>query len=201
VAFSAKGKNDSKMQTNPFSRFSIKWTLTTTLGWLIAQTTGLLITKAVFPKAEIETITTSPLYWIVFGILFGLSQWVNLRNHIPHSLRWVLATTIGFFMAAWILRTLNRIEIIHYFFSEFSIFPHLLGGTLFSFAQYQTLKKVLQKSYWWIIINGISWTITAGFFEIDIISMQVVGLLFFTTTTGISFGWLVQNSSVQTQAT
>jgi hypothetical protein len=188
------------MQINPFNHFSIKWTLITTLGWLIAQTVGLLITKVAFPKAEIESISTSPLYWMIFGLLFGLSQWINLRDRIPQSLRWVLATTLGFFIAALIIKILNRTEIINSFFREFSIFPHLLGGIIMSFAQYQTLKKALQKAYWWIIISGISWTIAAGFIEIHIISIQVVGMLFFTVTTGIGFGWLAQNSSAEIQA-
>jgi len=59
-----------------------------------------------------------------------------------------------------------------------------------SFAQYQTIKKTLQKANWWIIIAGISW----GF------SQSLIGILFFATITGLGFTWLIQKPALEIKA-
>src|SRR5688572_21088672 len=121
----------------PVNRFLFKSVLYTTFGWILAQAFGIFTTNAVFPKAELGALATSPWYFAVFGLFFGLSQWICLRDHIPNSFAWVLVTAIGCFAAALTLKLLNRSEMINSFLREFPFVVHFFGGMILGFAQYQ----------------------------------------------------------------
>jgi len=188
------------MHTDPINRFLVKWVSITCLGWLLAQASGVFITSAAFPKAELAALSTSPLYFGVFGILFGLSQWICIRDHISNSFRWVIATAVGFFAAALILKVLNRSDIINSFLRGFPLLARFFGGLIIGFAQHQAMKKALPKAHWWTIVVAVSWVIAQMFIGIDNVVVNFLGVLFFAIITGITFAWLVQNPSSEMQA-
>jgi hypothetical protein len=189
------------MHINPIGQFSLKWILITSLGWLVAQAFGILATRIAFSKVELAAVSTSPLYWVVFGVLFGLSQWIVLRDRIPRSFKWVIATAIGCFVAALIVKVLNRTETINSFLRAFSIFTHLFGGTVMGFSQYQVIKKSIQKANWWIFIVGTSWAFAQGFIGLNDIPIGLIGVLLFNAITGLGFAWLAQISFSEIEAT
>lgn len=181
------------MQTNSSNRFLIKWISITSFGWLLAQTIGIFITSAVFPKAEHAVLPSSPLYFGVFGLLLGLAQWICIRERIPNSFRWVITTAIGFFITALTLKLLNRFEVINSFLRVFPLFAYFFAGMVVGFAQYQTIKKILRKAYWWIIVVAISWVISQVFIRMDDVAIDFLGVLVFAMVTGLAFVWLVKN--------
>ena len=181
------------MHTNSSNRFLIKWISITSFGYLLAQTIGIFITNAVFPKAELAALPSSPLYFGVFGVLLGLAQWICIRERIPNIFGWVIATAIGFFIVALTLKLLNRSEGINSFLKEFPLLVYFFGGMILGFAQYQTIKKTLRKAYWWIIVVAISWVISQVFIRMDDVAIYFLGVLVFAMVTGLAFVWLVKN--------
>jgi hypothetical protein len=188
------------MHINLLNRSLIKWVLYTSLGWGLSQAAGIFIANLAFPKAELTALPTSPLYFAVFGFFFGLSQWICIRDHIPNSFRWVIATATGCFAAALILKVLNRSEMINSFLRGLPLLVYFFGGLIIGFAQHQTMKKTLPKAHWWIIVVTVSWVITQIFIGIDNAVVDFLGVLFFTTVTGLTFIWLVQKPSPEMQA-
>ena len=189
------------MHINPVGRFSVKWILITNLGWLVAQAFAILITRTAFPKSELAAVSISPLYWIVFGVIFGLSQWIALHDRILHSFGWVLATSIGCFAAALILKVLNQFEVINPFLRAIPLFPHLFGGVVMGFSQYLVIKKSIQKAKWWILIVGTSWAFAQESIGLSNISIQLIGMFLFNAFTGLGFAWLAQISFSEIEAT
>jgi hypothetical protein len=188
------------MNANLFNRFLLKWILITNLGWLFAQVIGELVTRAAFPKAEPATLITAPLYWTIFGLLFGLSQWISFRDRVLRSFRWVLATAIGFYVAALTIKLLNRSEIIHPLLRDFPFLVHLFSGMIIGFAQYQAIKKALQGASIWIIIVAVGWALSQIPIELYSNWIEYLGILVFTTVTGFGFSWLTQNRSSEIPA-
>jgi len=188
------------MHINLFNRSLIKWVLYTSLGWVLSQAVGIFIISLAFPKAELAALPTSPLYFAVFGFFFGLSQWICIRDHLSNSFRWVIATAAGCFAAALILKVLNRSEMINSFLSGLPFLAYFLGGLIIGFAQHQALKKTLPKAHWWIIVVAVSWAIAHVFIGVDNAVVGFLGILLFTTVTGLTFVWLVQKPSPEMQA-
>jgi len=184
---------------NSADRFLGRWILITSCGWFIAQAVGNFVIKTLFPNTEFAALPTSPLYFAVFGAVFALSQWICLRERIPNSFGWVLATSIGLFVAALIIKLLNRSATINAFLREIPFFVYLFGGMILGLAQYQAIKNLLQKASWWIIIVSISWTLSQEIIRIHNPSVQQLGVVFFATATGVGLTWLTQQSLSKTQ--
>jgi hypothetical protein len=187
------------MHTNSTNQFLMKWVSITVLGWYSAQAIGIFVTHVAYPKAELAILPSSPLYYGTFGLLFGVSQGICLYRRIPNSLRWIIATAIGFFVAALILKSLNRFEITNSFLREFPLLAYFFGGAVLGFAQYQTIKKTVQKAKWWTIVVAISWVIAQAFIAGNGAAIDFLGILVFTMITGLVFIRLVPNPSSKTQ--
>ena len=181
------------MHTNPTNQFLMKWVAITTLGWIGAQALGIFITRAAFPEAELAALPSSPLYFGVFGVLLGLSQWICIHDRIPNSNWWVFATGFGCFVAALLLKSLNRSETINSFLREVPLLAYLFGGAIIGFTQRMAMQKTVQKAKLWTIAVAISWGIAQVFITVDNIVVNLLGVLVFATITGVVFVWLMQN--------
>jgi hypothetical protein len=184
--------------------FLLKWILVTSIGWLFAQTIAINITCAVYcaayPLAKIDFLATSPLYWAAFGAVFGLSQWIILRDRVPHTFGWVLATTIGFGGGSLILKGLNQSELLRSIFLDYPFVSHLCGGIILGLTQYLIIRRKLKLAYWWIIIVAVSWAITQEIIMSHYSLIQTLGILIFTAITGLIFESLLHTSTQLTPA-
>jgi hypothetical protein len=173
------------------------------LKWLIAYLGSALVVNfaigAVTPliyKVVLHTVARTPtsdiftfLYTslnggmlgaLVVGSAIGTAQWLVLRTKIPLSNRYVLATSLGWFVAG--------------FFQSYNFFG-ATGGFLIGLAQWLILRRFLFQAGWWVLVNALGWGL-AGFLSIQAslrsnpyaVSFDVLvnpGVLIFGGCTGI----------------
>jgi hypothetical protein len=169
-------------------QFVFKWSLITSAGWVVAQILGVTVTQIFYPHIEIRVINTSPLYWLVFGIVFGLSQWFVLRKEAHSSRLWINATVIGFYIGALILKILISANIIP---SDFG--AHVLASFVLGFAQYVLfLRQRFEQAGWWILATTLSWVFAQILIGFHILWVQLFGILLFTIITGFVMAGFIQ---------
>jgi hypothetical protein len=88
---------------------------------------------------------------LVLGSAIGTAQWLVLRTKIPLSNRYVLATSLGWFVAG-LLQSYN-------FFGAIS-------GAFVGIAQWSILRKFFYQAGWWVLVNTIGWGL-AGFLSLQ----------------------------------
>jgi len=164
-------------------QFVFKWIWVTSLGWFAAQFLGLLLTKTFYPSAKIEAIDTAPLFWLVFG----LSQWFVLRDQIHSTHLWILATAIGFYIGALLLKVLTLSDII-----VKGLWAHILGSAILGLAQYIVLRRRIKHAGWCLLTTTISWVLAQQIIGVQNLGIQPFGILIFTVITGFAMAWLLQ---------
>src|SRR5215203_5100501 len=136
-------------------RFILQWVLITTIGWLMGQSIGIYITGRNYPEVEIRQLSTSPLYWGVFGLILGFSQWIAFRKNSPGLFKWVYFTAGSMYLAALCVKLINLSG-----FELSPIFAQLLGSTILGYCQYLVLRERSKRATLWILAVVISWIFT-----------------------------------------
>ena len=147
-------------------------------GWVIASTVGIPIAYAftIATFSIIEDIIggtmqvgdrTSPtedvlamyIFVPVLGLLTGFFQWLLLRRYLPRIGWWILATFLGLLLATGVLSVLYTFI----FQSTAADSVRVLGTTFIvisgsmGFTQWLTLRKRINKAWWWILANVVGW--------------------------------------------
>lgn len=108
----------------------VSWILVTTLGWATGWALSGYLTE------------------FVIGLAVGGTQWVVLRNRIEGAKWWILASALG-----WVA---GRGLVAVAFTPEDLV---LVGGALGAFlgmGQWLVLRRQAARSWWWIILSGLS---------------------------------------------
>jgi hypothetical protein len=109
---------------------------------------------------------------LVVGSAIGTAQWLVLRTKIPLSNRYVLATSLGWFVAGFIQNYIffgsNRYVLATSlgwfgagFFQNYNFFG-ATGGFLVGLAQWTILRRFFFQAGWWVLVNTLGWGL-AGF--------------------------------------
>jgi hypothetical protein len=122
----------------------------------------------------------------MFGIIFGLSQWVILRDRIPGIFSWVLFTALSAFIAALLGKIMYSYGITLGFFGR------VMFGLIVGSAQYLSLRWKFVRAGWWIITTCGSWVIAQAIITISNSYVQLLSGIVFGTITGFVLIWLVQ---------
>ena len=144
------------------------WIFFTTLGWIAAGFTGLPIGRVVLVEGGAGEIFSVAGGMAVIGALIGAlaatGQWFYLRRRHPGSLRWLLATSLGWAVGLPLALVLNQLFGLGISAGLYGLFV----GAGVGLAQGLLCRRVTRKlPQWWIanllaFVLGIS---TAGSFE------------------------------------
>lgn len=141
--------------------FWFLWIMATTLGWILGR----------FLLPNLATV--------IIGVTLGVMQWLVIRERIPKAWRWIVVTIIG-----WIFGSL----LIQYLVTDGGEF---LAGTILGctvgIAQWIILRKELQWTGWWIVINIVAWTTGMALLPGIFSTGAMIGAI-----TGIALGLLLQ---------
>ena len=99
----------------------------------------------------------------IFGTAFGIGQWLVLRRHVGHIGAWVPLTTLTW-SALWALNiagVLGEGEGLAGKIVE-GLGHGLILGAFVGAAQWISLRKAVNGARWWIVINGICWSVSAA---------------------------------------
>jgi hypothetical protein len=83
---------------------------------------------------------------LIVGSVIGTAQWLVLRTKIPISNRFILATSLGWFVAG--------------FFQNFYFFD-ATGGFIIGLAQWLILRRFFSQAGWWVLVNTLAWGLSA----------------------------------------
>lgn len=155
--------SDPEPQAKIDWRFWIEWVLACTLAVLIGVLTDLLIV----------------------GALIGLAQWLVLRQMLPRSEWWILASILGW-LGSWLIVETGLPSI-----ADPIIRSVVVGATFglgLGLAQWVLLQRRVQYALLWLPINVVSWAVgLTGIFGATVTG-AVVG-----AATGLVLDWLLRH--------
>lgn len=153
-------------------RFWFQWVLVTAVSWAVGVLGGVL-----------------------FGAVVGVAQWLVLRRHIPRAGWWVLASTVGWFVALNVSGALDRVLDWTLWYISGAV-----GGMAVGAAQWLVLRRRVARAGWWMLptIAGgcTSWYSTLMLFEINVflgvVMVEFVSGALYGAITGSVLVWLLQ---------
>jgi hypothetical protein len=121
-------------QTNPSFdwAFWLQWLAVTTLGWLLG---GVLLPE---------------LALVAAGCVIGVLQWVVLRQRLPQTGWWVLASAVGW-AGGWVI----AIALVP---PEFGFLTGIVLGAVVGTDQWLFLRRHFYRAGWWIPVSALGWT-------------------------------------------
>ena len=108
----------------------LKWILVSTLGWALGLALGVEF---------------------AIGVAIGVAQWVVLRPLVRRDGWWIPASAAGWAGGAAAVTFLLRPE------SPF-VAPAIIGAGI-GLAQWLVLRWQFQRSWWWIVLSTLGWTV------------------------------------------
>jgi hypothetical protein len=141
-------------------------------------------------------VAYSMLAVLGFGIMLPLAQWIILRQWLPNTYWWLVASLIGFGLGL----------VIDLIMSYLGIYPiravstlgsSIVFGLVIGTAQWTYLRRHLPNSVLWIFASALGWglmTVTTGM-DIDGLLEQILFGLIPALCTGLSLVYLLYVSS------
>lgn len=171
------------------------------LSWIVAN--GLAGALSVALLIMTHALKEEPLRIFVspglVGLVFGIMQWLILRNKLPSSFWWVPATIGGMYLAA-------LSGVMTYFVGLlFKLFDAMKGGEtrsllepiimtaglMFGVWQWLVLSRRVSHSSLWIIVSAVGWC-TSGFLLVALVGVELNTVTILDTkawlSAGIAFG-------------
>ena len=136
---------------NKEQRFIATWIIGVGIGWHMAKIMGTVMRKIFF--ADI-TIDNAPLFWLVFGVVLGLVQWIILRSWIKGIGFWVIVTALGCYGFSQLSRLLYYLCFTQWFWYL------ILSGIIIGVFQYIIIRKRFRRAELWILSTAIGWVLT-----------------------------------------
>jgi hypothetical protein len=108
-------------------------------------------------------ITQDILLFYVFcpliGLFTGILQYALLRPYLPHIAWWIAATFLGWlmpFIVGFVFTTLipRGLDPV----TSWEVFGVTLMGMAIALPQWWILRKRVHHAAWWILANGIGWS-------------------------------------------
>jgi hypothetical protein len=169
------------------------------MAWYIAWALISPITSIVGGTIQVSgqsRITDDDMFLYVLlptiGLLTGILQYTLLRRYLPHMAWWIAATFLGWLMPfATVYLLLTVLELGNDTFS-IMVGMFLIGATV-AVPQWWMLRKRVRYASWWILVQGVGWSVT-GLSSLVIIDNLTPVLLAFALVLAVATGfacWLL----------
>jgi hypothetical protein len=121
-------------QKEPFFDWTLwlQWLVVTALGWVLG---GVLLPE---------------LALVAAGLMIGTLQWVVLRQRIPQTAWWILASVVGW-AGGWAI-------VIALVPPEVGFLTGTVLGAAMGTLQWLFLRQHFHQAGWWIVISALAWT-------------------------------------------
>ena len=142
--------------------FLMKWTLFTSISFFI----GFMFSLGLgYIFASFVPDLVNLLFGLVIGLTVGYIQWFFLKERIPVSNFWGMASLIGLgipFLIAVILDKLGMRVTISDNHPYSYVVAFAAGGFFSALLQLNLLKSYSSKSGWWLVVSFIAWGAGTG---------------------------------------
>ncbi len=135
------------------------------LMWLVpGQQPRPELSTSSYPYSAISVLMLGGL----FGLVFGLAQWLVWRRHSPRAGQWFAATLVGLLIGTPLTGILLRPAIENATLN--GLRPYLLTiawvtpGLLVTFFQRLMLRKYFARTGWWFLGGGLTWPTALFYF-------------------------------------
>lgn len=125
------------------------WTRSQQRWWIVAHviagTLGVTILRVALGVSD----------WLVFGLVFGCTQWLLLRHHLRGSGWWVLASILGG-MAGMVIN--QALELAGLFQNNLISYPisGLVYGAALGFGQWLLMGRWFVRANRWVLTNAVA---------------------------------------------
>jgi hypothetical protein len=180
----------------------LRWFLASLIGYAVGMLLGISMAYSLFDRDAFDA-TMGLTLGLVMGAVGGFAQWVVLRERIPGTGWWILASTLGFVLVFGMSGTGRPNENPAMVGIRMAVAFGLVAGTL----QWAILQQKVARAGWWVWANmlgllagemgfPISFAISAATGN-DELGMLVVALVFgagYGAVTGTALVWLLSKS-------
>lgn len=153
---------------SPGKPWIFRWTLLMTAailaGWLLMAPLAALLLFIVRLGADVGILSgingesLEPVgFFAGLALTYSSSQWLMLRNYLPHTQFWFLGTGGGFLVAGLLAWSTSSI------LNDFNVDPSwvmvvyfLLVGVIVGVAQWMVLRKILRNAFWILVIDVLA---------------------------------------------
>jgi hypothetical protein len=183
--------------------FWLRWVLASFLGFAIG---GVLGGFAIFTFDDELWIVGFAVFGAMFGVAGGIMQWFVLRRHLAQSGGWVLATAVGYTLAAITTALIFNLPSSNVAVAGLVAFG-TVAGIVCGILQWLVLRQKVAHAGWWVPASTLSLVvgmgiggpvaITLGQAERVIESTIVFGILFGVgvgAIPGAALVWLLRQS-------
>lgn len=136
--------------------FWFRWVLASFVGFAMG---GVLGGFAMFAFDGDLWIAGFALFGALFGVAGGIMQWLVLRQYVAQTGGWVLATAVGYTLAATttaLIFTYSDIAVAG--MVAFGTVAGILGGLL----QWLVLRRKVAHAGWWVLANTLGLVVGMG---------------------------------------
>jgi len=137
--------------------------------WIMATTVGWVLGRFLLPNIS----------YLVIGIAIGILQWFVLQHRIRKAWQWILATSAG-----WALGSLVILFMVP---QGMDFLAGVVAGLATGTAQWLVLRREIQWSGWWVIMNVVAWTTGMALLPGILLTGTMVGAI-----TGIALALLLR---------
>ena len=146
---------------SPAWKLWLWWVFANTAGFLLGCALGLALHPVAIAVARTLAVGVTDDQRITMGMIptigisLAIAQWLTLRRHLPQARWWVLATIVGWIVAAGVFATVVPVgfapRLVEYVVS-FGILGLALGIT-----QWPVLRRQVPHAGWWILASLVGW--------------------------------------------
>jgi len=137
--------------------------------WIMATAVGWLLGRFLLPNLSFWTI----------GLAIGILQGIVLQHRIRKSWQWILATAVGWMLGSFIILFVVP--------QGMDFLAGAVAGLAMGTAQWVILRREIQWSGWWIVMNVVAWTTGMAFLPGILLTGTMVGAI-----TGIALALLLR---------
>jgi hypothetical protein len=206
-----EGKRRARMAALNIENTPIGWGFW--LRWVLATVIGVVVGIALMFGGVGALLNDTPQavfgagLGVVFGTTLGIAQWLVIRLHLGGVGMWVPLTIVGWvvFWALNIAGVFPEGEGLSGKAIE-GLWHGLVFGALVGLAQSIALRGRVNGAGWWVVINGVCWSLSAAAGDAGNLLVGnpggadlLIALLLACGLTGLGMMWLLRRSARSTR--
>lgn len=149
-------KLDQKM------KLIIQWLVANTIAWILGLLLAIILSHLIVNIFHPEE--TNLIVGLCLGFSLGFAQWQILKKLMKMSILWFIVPAIGIGLPyGWIIMQVeagNDLPLILNTEGAFLAILFFISGALIGFIQSRLKPMNLGKSYIWILLSGLAWSIS-----------------------------------------
>jgi len=152
----------NSLKINPSLKPVINWLIANTIAWPLGLLLAIILSYLIVNFFHPEE--TNLIVGLGVGIAIGFAQWQVLKKLISSGVLWIVVTGIGIgFPYAWVIVHIESGKNLPLLFNTEGVFMAILFfvcGAFVGLIQSQLILIKMTKSYIWILLSGIAWSIS-----------------------------------------